>query len=230
MRPARVVALVPAAGSGLRLGADQPKAFVPLHGRPLLWHAVQGLGKAGCVDAVVVAVAAAQAARARDELADVPCPVEVVAGGAERSDSVRCALDAAGDADVVLVHDAARCLAPASMIRAVVDAVLAGHPAVVPVLPVVDTIKRVDLGGQVEATVDRAALRVVQTPQGFTADLLRRAHRAASGPATDDAGLVERLNAPVSTVPGHPHAFKITTPFDLVVAAAVAQSLLAGGR
>jgi 2-C-methyl-D-erythritol 4-phosphate cytidylyltransferase len=151
--------------------------------------------------------------------------VHVVTGGAERSDSVRHALDAVPDADVVLVHDAARCLTPVNVIRAVVEAVLAGQRAVVPVLPVIDTIKQVHPEGQVVSTVDRSALRVVQTPQGFAADLLRRAHQESGGPVTDDAGLVERMGEPVTTVPGHPFAFKITTPFDLLVAEAIAGQL-----
>jgi 2-C-methyl-D-erythritol 4-phosphate cytidylyltransferase len=183
---------------------------------------VQGLLAAGCVERVVVAVGTGYLEQARAVLAHAGERVQFVVGGPERSDSVRCALSTVPDAEVVLVHDAARCLAPASVICAVVDAVLAGQPAVVPVLPVTDTVKQVDADDRVVRTVDRAALRVVQTPQGFAADLLRRAHQAADGPATDDAGLVERLGETVTTVPGHPLAFKITTPFDLLVAEAVA--------
>lgn len=169
-----------------------------------------------------MAVGAGHQDQARSVLADAGDRVRIVTGGAERSDSVRCALDAVPDAEVVLVHDAARCLAPFEVIRAVVEAVRAGQHAVVPVLPVVDTIKQVDSDGRVVSTVDRSTLRVVQTPQGFAADLLRRAHRSASAVVTDDAGLVERMGETVTTVPGHPHAFKITTPFDLAVAEAVA--------
>lgn len=222
-----MVALVPAAGRGLRLGADVPKAFVRLRGRPLLSHALRGLFGSGCVDQVVVAVGADDGGLARAALEDltpqeVTQRVRIVIGGDERSDSVRAALDAVTGADVVLVHDAARCLVPASVIRSVVEGVRAGHGAVVPVLPVTDTVKQVDDSGVVIATVDRTALRVVQTPQGFDAGLLRRAYAAADGAATDDAGLVERLGEPVTTVPGHPHAFKITTAFDLTVAEALA--------
>jgi 2-C-methyl-D-erythritol 4-phosphate cytidylyltransferase len=215
-----VTALVPAAGRGVRLGAEVPKAFVALCGRSLLWRAVHGLLESGCIDEVVVAVAAEDAGHAADALAGVD-RVRFVTGGAQRSDSVRAALDAVPGIDVVLVHDAARCLTPASVIRDVVAAVRAGHSAVVPVLPVTDTVKQVDAGGSVVATVDRSALRVAQTPQGFDAALLRRAHAGNGAPATDDAGLVERLGERVMTVPGHPHAFKITTPFDLAVAEAV---------
>ncbi len=212
----------------MRLAAGMPKAFVPLRGRPLLWHCVQGLLAAGCIELVVVAVDAQHREQARATLADAGERVRIVTGGAQRSDSVREALQSVPDAEVVLVHDAARCLTPVSVIQAVAAAVLAGQRAVVPALTVVDTIKQVDTDGRVVATVDRAALRVVQTPQGFAGDLLRRAHQAASGPVTDDAGLVERLGETVTTVPGHPHAFKITTPFDLVVADVVAGARAAG--
>ena len=226
MRPARVVALVPAAGQGVRLGRGVPKAFAPLRGRPLLWHAAQGLLGVTSVERVVVAVGAEYREQARAVLAYAGERVQIVTGGPQRSDSVRCALECVPDAEVVLVHDAARCLTPASVIRAVVDAVLAGQRAVVPVLPVVDTIKQIACGDRVVGTVDRSTLRVVQTPQGFAAELLRRAHQAADGSATDDAGLVERLGETVTTVSGHPHAFKITTPFDLLVAETVAGRVL----
>ena len=96
-----------------------------------------------------------------------------------------------------------------------------GAPAVIPVLPVADTVKRVDAAGVVVATLDRSALRIVQTPQGFSADVLRRAYAAHPDDTTDDAGLVERLGVPIMTVPGHPHAMKITTRFDLAVAEAL---------
>jgi 2-C-methyl-D-erythritol 4-phosphate cytidylyltransferase len=195
----------------------------------LLWHCVRGLLAADCVDVVVVAVGAQHHDRARMVLAEVADRVRIVTGGAQRCDSVRAALDSVPDMEIVLVHDAARCLTPVGVIRAVVQAVRCGQPAVVPVLPVVDTIKQVDAAGRVVATVDRSRLRVVQTPQGFAADLLRRAHDAACGPATDDAGLVEALGVPVTTLPGHPHAFKITTPFDLAVAELVAATRAGGG-
>ena len=210
------------------MAAGMPKAFVPLLGRPLLWHCVQGLLAAGCVDLVVVAVGAQYRDQAATALADAGRRVRIVTGGAQRSDSVRQALDSVPDAEVVLVHDAARCLTPVGVIQAVVQAVVAGKRAVVPVLTVVDTIKQVDPQGRVVSTVDRTALRVVQTPQGFAADLLRRAHQRPSGPVTDDAGLVEQLGEMVTIVPGHPHAFKITTPFDLVVAETVAGAVAAG--
>ncbi|MGH4007599.1 MAG: 2-C-methyl-D-erythritol 4-phosphate cytidylyltransferase, partial [Pseudonocardiaceae bacterium] len=146
--PARVAALVPAAGQGVRLAAGMPKAFVPLLGRPLLWHCVQGLLAAGCVELVVVAVGAQYREPAAAALADAGERVRIVTGGAQRSDSVRLALQSVPDAEVVLVHDAARCLTPVSVIQAVVEAVLTGQRAVVPALTVVDTIKQVDPEGR----------------------------------------------------------------------------------
>ena len=210
------------------MAAGMPKAFVPLLGRLLLWHCVRRLLASGCIQVVVVAVGEQHHGQARAALAEAGDQVRIVTGGVHRSDSVRAALHSVPDAEVVVVHDAARCLTPVSVMHAVVQAVLSGQQAVVPVLTVVDTIKQVDPDGCVVTTVDRTALRVVQTPQGFAADLLRRAHQAPSGPVTDDAGLVEALGVPVITVPGHPHAFKITTPFDLVVAQAVARETAAG--
>ncbi|XVV04251.1 2-C-methyl-D-erythritol 4-phosphate cytidylyltransferase [Actinosynnema sp. CA-248983] len=227
-----VVALVPAAGRGERLGYGVPKALVPVDGVPLLVRAVRGLFEAGCVRHVVIAAPPSDVDTVRTvtaPLAHAGGAVHVLAGGAERSDSVRLALEHAlrefPDTDVVLVHDAARAFTPPHVVKAVVDAVRAGHPAVIPVLPVADTVKQVDADGVVVATPDRSSLRVVQTPQGFDARTLLRAHGTGLH-ATDDAGLVERLGVPVTTVPGHPDAMKITTPFDL----AVAEALLAGGQ
>jgi 2-C-methyl-D-erythritol 4-phosphate cytidylyltransferase len=146
------------------------------------------------------------------------------AGGETRSDSVRAGLAAVPDtAEVVVVHDAARPLAPAELFRRVVAAVRAGADAAVPVVPVADTVKRV-AGNRVVETLDRSCLVAVQTPQAFRADLLRRAH-ATQAEATDDAALIEALGGTVVTVPGEVDNFKITSPGDLVVAA-----LLLAGR
>ncbi len=219
-----VVALVPAAGAGTRLAAGRPKAFVELSGAPLVVRAVRGLLDSGVVDAVVVAVPASLLPDAPALFAGLGSPVTVVAGGADRAASVRAALAQAlrlhEDADVVLVHDAARALTPPEVVRAVVGAVRSGCSAVIPVLPLADTVKELDAGGRVVATPDRSALRAVQTPQGFAADVLVRAHAGpgGGGSVTDDAGLVEALGVAVHTVPGHQLAFKITTALDLAVA------------
>lgn len=216
--------LVPAAGLGTRLGPGAPKALRELAGEPLLVHAVRGLRAAPSVGQVVVAAPAADVAQVQALLA--PYDALVVAGGAARTDSVRLALAALDpEVELVLVHDAARCLTPPALVEAVVACLLSGVDAVVPVLPVADTVKSVD-GTTVVATVDRSALRAAQTPQGFRREVLARAHAAAGAPATDDAGLVEALGVVVSTVPGDEEAFKVTRPIDLLLAEAV----LAGRR
>jgi 2-C-methyl-D-erythritol 4-phosphate cytidylyltransferase len=212
-------ALVPAAGAGLRLGPGSPKALRLLAGEPLLVHAVRGLRAAPSVGPVVVAAPAAEVGAVQELLAAYD--VRVVAGGAERQDSVRAALDALPPGtERVLVHDAARCLTPVAVVEAVVARLLQGADAVVPVLPVADTVKQVD-GDIVVATLDRSSLRAVQTPQGFRTAVLARAHRTAPGAATDDAALVEALGVPVATVAGSEEAFKVTRLLDLLLAEAV---------
>lgn len=219
---ATTVAVVPAAGSGERLGAGRPKAFVKLGDKPLLEYALDGLLSSGVIDKVVVAVPPALTDEATLVFGG---RAHIVAGGADRTESVGLALDAvaaAGEPDFVLVHDAARALTPPSLVARIVAALAEGHPAVVPGLPLADTIKAVDANGAVLGTPERAGLRAVQTPQGFRADVLRRAYqRAGAGVVTDDASLVEQIGTPVQIVEGDPMAFKITTPLDLLLAEAV---------
>jgi len=223
-----VAAVVPAAGRGERLGPGTPKALRQLGGLPLLVHAVRSLAEARAVDLVVVAAPPGGVGEVRALLAgyESGADVRVVEGGDTRQQSVRRALESLPDhVEVVLVHDAARPLAPAELADAVAAAVNAGAEAVVPAVPVADTVKRVDDDGVVEATLDRSCLRAVQTPQGFRRDVLAAAHAAeeVSGTSgvTDDAGLVERMGATVRTVPGSEEAFKVTRPLDLVLAEAV---------
>jgi 2-C-methyl-D-erythritol 4-phosphate cytidylyltransferase len=148
--------------------------------------------------------------------------VRVIPGGLERVDSVRAALAALDDdVRVVLVHDAARPLTPPALVDAVAAAVLAGHPAVIPVLAVTDTVKEVDADGRVVRTPPRGGLRAVQTPQGFRREVLEAAYALEGSTVTDDAGLVEALGVPVTTVPGAEEAFKVTRPADLVLAEAL---------
>ena len=210
--------VVPAAGAGTRLGAGEPKALRPLAGSPLLLHAVRRLRACPSVGPVVVAAPAT----AVDEVAAMLAGLDVVVvpGGAERQDSVRLGLAALpAEVDLVLVHDAARALVPVVVVEAVVAALRAGALAVVPVVAVADTVKRVD-GDVVVATVDRSELRAVQTPQGFARAVLDKAH-ASDLPVTDDASMVEAMGVQVVTVPGSPEAFKVTTAFDLLVAETV---------
>ncbi|MDP1876721.1 MAG: 2-C-methyl-D-erythritol 4-phosphate cytidylyltransferase [Actinomycetota bacterium] len=230
----RTAALVPAAGRGERLGPGAPKALRPLGGIPMLVHAVRALAASRVVDLVVVAAPEDDVEAVASMLADQEFSAEVVVvtGGPTRQDSVaRALLGLPDDIDVVLVHDAARPLVPAEVVGSVVSAVRSGHPAVVPGLPVVDTIKQVDAACDVERTVDRESLRAIQTPQGFDRAVLQRAHAAADldAVATDDAGLVERLGTRVHVVPGHEEAFKVTTPLDVVIAEAILARRRAAG-
>lgn len=185
----------------------------------MLEHALDGLRNSGVVDSFVVAVPPNRTDQAKLVFGG---DAIIVAGGSDRTESVRLALAAVEDAEFVLVHDAARALTPASLIVRVVQALQAGHSAVVPGLPVTDTIKAVDANGVVLGTPERSGLRAVQTPQGFRTDLLRRAYeRAGAGGFTDDASVVESTGAQVQIVDGDPLAFKITTPNDLLLAEAI---------
>ena len=214
-----VGALVAAAGLGLRLGPGAPKAMRLLAGEPLLVHAVRGLREAPEVGDLVVAAPVGEVAEVTALLSAYE--VTVVEGADTRSRSVLAALSALPPGvELVLVHDAARCLTPQPVVTAVVAALRDGAQAVVPVLELADTIKRVD-GEQVLATVPRADLRAAQTPQGFRREVLEAAHARAGDVHTDDAGMVEAMGGSVVTVPGHEEAFKVTHPLDLLLAEAV---------
>ncbi|MCX4779334.1 2-C-methyl-D-erythritol 4-phosphate cytidylyltransferase [Streptomyces sp. NBC_01264] len=235
-RPHRTAAVIPAAGRGVRLGPGAPKALRTLGGTPMLIHAVRAMARSRAVALVVVvappdAAATAEVRRMIDEHA-LPERTEilVVPGGETRQESVRAGLDALpADITAVLIHDAARPLVPVDTVDTVVEAVRDGAPAVVPALPLADTVKEVEPGrpGEPEpvvATPVRARLRAVQTPQGFDLATLRLAHEktAVDGEgATDDAGMVEQLGVTVVVIPGHEEAFKVTRPLDLVLAEAV---------
>jgi 2-C-methyl-D-erythritol 4-phosphate cytidylyltransferase len=200
--------IVVAGGRGSRFGA--PKQFADLAGIRVVDRSV--LAAIDACDAVVLVVPAGCEW-------DGPAVDAVVAGGDTRSASVRAGLAAVPpDADVVVVHDAARPLAPPSLFRRVIATVIAGADGAVPGVPVPDTLKRV-AGVEVVETVDRDVLVIAQTPQAFRADVLRAAHEEA-GEASDDAALVEAHGGKLVVVPGDPANRKITTPIDLVVAAA----------
>lgn len=209
--------IVAAAGSGERLGAGMPKALVRLGDTTLLQLSVAAMHDAG-IDVIVVTAPATSVA----EFAGLVPEATVVAGGATRQDSVRAGLSAMPDGvDIVLVHDAARALVPPDVVHRVLSAIRDGAEAVVPVIAVADTVKEVDRDGDVVRTVDRTALRAVQTPQGFRRTVLERAHANRGTDATDDAALVEALGVTVATVEGSGEALKVTTPLDLEVAEAI---------
>ncbi|MFZ4268342.1 2-C-methyl-D-erythritol 4-phosphate cytidylyltransferase [Streptomyces arboris] len=234
-RPPRTAAVIPAAGRGIRLGPGAPKALRALGGTPMLIHAVRAMAASRAVSLVVVVAPPDGAPEVKHLLDEHALPERtdylVVPGGDTRQESVGLGLDALPeDIAVVLVHDAARPLVPVDTVDAVVEAVRNGAAAVVPALPLTDTVKEVEpavVPGEPEpvlSTPVRARLRAVQTPQGFDRDTLVRAHAevALDGEgATDDAGMVERLGSPVVVVPGHEEAFKVTRPLDLVLAEAV---------
>ncbi|MGP3999101.1 2-C-methyl-D-erythritol 4-phosphate cytidylyltransferase [Streptomyces sp. 8N706] len=233
----RTAAVIPAAGRGVRLGPGAPKALRALSGTPMLVHAVRAMARSRAVSLVVVVAPPDGAAEVRTLLDDHALPettdVLVVPGGETRQESVRLGLEALPeDIGIVLVHDAARPLVPVDTVDAVAATVRGGAPAVVPALPVADTVKQVEPRGGgaagepelVVGTPERARLRAVQTPQGFDRATLVEAHAKVvceGEGATDDAGMVERLGVPVVVVPGHEEAFKVTRPLDLVLAEAV---------
>lgn len=237
--------VVVAAGSGERLGYGMPKARVPLGGEAILTHALRGVAAAGIARQICVAVprgdselrelCAAFTEEVGLDLGESAPEVTIVDGGSSRADSVRSALAALRDGTVsVLVHDAARALTPEAVFHRVAAALASGAKAVIPAIPVVDTVKTVVATHGDDAriapelvtgTAPRGELRAVQTPQGFELATLKRAHDAAAmfddaqaAAVTDDAMLVELLGVPVHAVRGASQSLKITTPLDLILA------------
>jgi 2-C-methyl-D-erythritol 4-phosphate cytidylyltransferase len=209
------VALIVAAGSGERLGADVPKALVRVAGRTLLEWSIDALASVPALECTVVAMPPGVAA---------PAGVTRVDGGRVRSESVARALAASGEGDPVLVHDAARPLVTAELASAVLAALEGDRDAdaAVAAAPVSDTVKRVRTGGHVvERTLDRRDLWAVQTPQVFRRDALAQALDVGAevlAMATDDAWLIERAGGRVIVVPSSEDNIKVTTPLDLAVA------------
>lgn len=214
----RVAIVVVAAGSGTRLDAGAPKALVGIDAHSILHHCLRGVFAAQSAQVIVVAPAGREGdvrtellatAGGRHDLASV------VTGGPTRQSSVAAGLAAVWpDVEVVLVHDAARALTPADVFDRVVAAVDETGWGIVPVLPVVDTVKRID-GSRVVAGLDRSELAAAQTPQGFPRAILDAAYAAADEEYTDDAALVAAAGHEIGTVAGDAAAFKITTPHDL---------------
>jgi 2-C-methyl-D-erythritol 4-phosphate cytidylyltransferase len=207
--------VIAAAGSGERLGAGGPKAFVELAGRPLLAWSLAAFEAADTTSEVIVAAPPGEEERVSE------LGVVAVTGGEHRSQSVAAALELARE-EIVVVHDAARPLVTSGLIDAVVGELAAEREAagVIAAAPVSDTIKEASESGQVEATVDRSRLWAVQTPQAFRAAALREALADADAlaDATDDAMLVERQGGTVLIHSAAPENLKVTTPFDLRVA------------
>jgi 2-C-methyl-D-erythritol 4-phosphate cytidylyltransferase/2-C-methyl-D-erythritol 2,4-cyclodiphosphate synthase len=227
----RVGAILAAAGAGLRAGVA--KQWIDLGGQSVLRRAARLLADCPLVDEIVAAVPPGEEARGEAELAGLGKPARAVAGGAERAESVRSALSALGGCGVVLVHDAARPFASVGLVARVAEAA-ARDGAALAALGATDTVKR-SLGGEpprVAETIDRRAVWLAQTPQGFRREVLERAYAAAGAAAcaaTDDSALVERLGLPVTLVPGEPANFKLTGPEDLARARALVEAPVALG-
>lgn len=214
--------VVVAAGLGTRLGADKPKAFVELGGKPLLWHALKNLHQIDALEQVIVAVPAGYESEANtimnSALAGLGVIVNAVSGGDTRQQSIANALEFIDpEIEIVLVHDAARALAPNTLFNRVAAEVRRSGLGVVPVLKIADTVKRID-GEVVRETIDRNVLRIAQTPQGFKATDLLAAYASAKTEFTDDAALVQAHGIQVDAIEGDEVAFKITTAQDLVAA------------
>jgi 2-C-methyl-D-erythritol 4-phosphate cytidylyltransferase len=214
----RAVVILLAAGAGRRVGADEPKAFLTIGGRPMLAVAAGAAAASPLVGAIVVTAPAGWVDRARGCVEGCGVPAEVVTGGATRQESVRAALAALPpDTAVVAVHDAARPFAPPDLFTSVIGGVGDETPGVVPVAAVSDTVKQIE-AGRVVGTLDRERLGLAQTPQAFDVGVLQAAHEraAAAGLAlTDDAAALERAGHAVVAIAGDPNNVKITTLLDL---------------
>jgi 2-C-methyl-D-erythritol 4-phosphate cytidylyltransferase len=222
-----VVALVPAAGRGLRMGGSVPKQFLSLGGEPLVIQSLRALQAAPVVGQIILAVPPADVEYCEHEIVSrqrFTKVTKVVAGGAERQDSVRHALaQIPSDTEIVLIHDAVRPFVTLRMIAEVVAAARKEGAAII-ALPTRDTVKQVRMDGMIERTVDRTPLWLAQTPQAFRRDWIETAHRKAHAEgvrATDDASLVEWLGYSVAVVEGSGENIKVTRPEDLVIGEAI---------
>ena len=227
---ALTVALVPAAGRGLRMGGSVPKQFLAIGGLPLVVHSLRVLQAAPSIDTIVLAVPQADIAYCQAEIVKAhgfSKVTKVVAGGPERQDSVRLALAAVGnDAEIVLIHDAVRPFLTVQMVEDVVKAARQTGAAII-ALPMRDTVKQVRADHVIERTVDRQPLWLAQTPQAFRMDWLQEAHRKAHDEgvvATDDAYLLEWMGRPVTVVEGSGENIKVTRPEDMIIGEAILAS------
>ena len=229
-----VVALVPAAGRGLRMGGSVPKQFLSLGGEPLIVQSLRALQAAPVIDQIVLAVPLADIDYCEAEIVSrhrFTKVTKVVAGGAERQDSVRHALaQVHAETEIVLIHDAVRPFVTQRMIEEVVAAARREGAAII-ALPMRDTVKQVRTDGMIERTVDRTPLWLAQTPQAFRRDWIETAHKNAHAEgirATDDAFLVEWLGHLVAVVEGSGENIKVTRPEDLVIGEAILASRMKG--
>ncbi|MBI4495541.1 MAG: 2-C-methyl-D-erythritol 4-phosphate cytidylyltransferase [Deltaproteobacteria bacterium] len=219
--------LIPAAGRGRRMGGERPKAFLPLGGIPILARTLRKFEACALVEEIFLLVPASEIAFCAEEVVrpfGLRKVSRILAGGAERQDSVFLGLQELGErAETVLIHDGARPFVPPSLIESSIRE--AGRwPAVTAAIPAGETIKEVSAEGVVRGTLPRERLWIVQTPQAFAGPVIREAHARAKGEgfyATDDAGLVERIGVPVRILIGSRFNLKFTTPEDLLIGEAL---------
>jgi len=220
----KTVAIVPAAGAGVRMGGDRAKQYLHLENRPILVLTLEALQKCTLLDAIVLVVPSKDVQYCQKEIVEKFCIFKVkkvVSGGERRQDSVRMGLEALNDPyDLVLIHDGVRPMVEPDLVKAVIQTALR-HRAAIAALPAKETVKAVNEGLQVTATYDRTKVWMVQTPQAFHYEDILKAHREALekglNEATDDAFLVEKIGIPVSVVPGSERNIKVTTPHDLAL-------------
>jgi 2-C-methyl-D-erythritol 4-phosphate cytidylyltransferase len=232
----RTVALIPAAGMGLRMGGDVRKQFRLMGGLPLLVHSLRVFQSSPVIDAVILAVPEADLHYCRTEIVaphGFTKVSHVIAGGKERQDSVRHGLAVVDESvNVVVIHDAVRPCVTDMMVRQVVEAASTDGAAII-ALPMRDTVKQVGDDRLIERTIDRKPLWLAQTPQAFRRDWLQEAHRKAQAEqlaSTDDAFLVEWMGHPVRVVEGSGENIKITRPEDLVIGEAILSARQQGGH
>jgi 2-C-methyl-D-erythritol 4-phosphate cytidylyltransferase len=221
----KTVAIIPAAGSGIRMGTDQAKQFMELDGRPLLAVTLKPFHDCRKVDAVVLVVPLRDIDYCQKEIVErfeLEKVKKVVPGGKRRQDSVRLGIEAAGENyGLVLIHDGVRPAVDEALIGKVIEKART-HRAVIPALPVKETVKEINSRGEVVKTYARQQVWLVQTPQVFRYEDIVAAHQKALdedwGEATDDSVLIERLGIPVTVVEGSEKNIKVTTPYDLELA------------
>lgn len=217
-----IAAIIAAAGQGVRMGNPMAKQFLPVLGKPLIWHTVRAFEDCPDIDHIVLVLPAESVAEAIAEYKGKPFSKlrQIIAGGPNRQTSVRNGLEALPrDTDMIVVHDGVRPLVTSDLIAQTIQcARIAG--ACIAALPITDTLKRISEKGTIVHTLSREDLWTAQTPQTFKADLLRRAFSAienTSFRATDEASILEYLGIPVSVVKGDSTNLKVTTPADLKI-------------
>ncbi|MDA8140463.1 MAG: 2-C-methyl-D-erythritol 4-phosphate cytidylyltransferase [Desulfobacteraceae bacterium] len=212
--------LIVAAGKGVRMGAVQPKQYLPLNGQAILWHTLKAFDLCPVVDRIVVAVSSDQLQYCRHEVLGgqkLRSQLSLVEGGKHRQDSVFNGLEVLEEDGIVLIHDGVRPLVSVDLIQSCIHGAQRWG-ACIPVIEVTDTLKQINEQGVIARTVPRDTLRMAQTPQAFEVGLIKEAHRLARRnhiQATDDASLVEQMGAAVHVIPGSVSNIKITTPEDL---------------